>query len=179
MKKYILNIKKSETFKGLGFLFQSIIALFLATLCTIFLKFIGIIYGFGWICYFLFYKGDVKSVLKYVDTYIGGTLQNVSWLLMNFNLFQDYMWNLGGSGEFMEDYSTSKEESLFNQPMISISAAIGHSELTKDITPHSIKFSKILNKLFREANHCLSAYRKYLVDKAFNIKEFGTDNRIL
>ena len=177
MKKLWNKFKTTETWEGILFMVESLVALVLATACTIVLKFFGTFYAIGWMAYFI---NKPKMIIKFIDIYIGGWLQNIAWLIMQSNLFQDYMWNIGGSAELMEDYVTSKEKtSMFNKPRVSISIAIGHAENGEDITQHARGFSRLLNKVFREATHALSAFKRYILLKTFNREEYGVEDKLL
>lgn len=176
MKKLWNKFKETETWKGILFLVESLVALVLATICTIVLKVFGTLYAIGWMVYFC---RKPKMILNFIDIYIGGWLQNIAWLIMQTNLFQDYMWNIGGSAELMEDFSTSREKSMFNRPRISISIAIGNAETINDSTQHVRGFSRLLNKVFRETTHTVSAYKRYVLLKAFTKEEYGMEDKLL
>jgi|GEM_PF-6754712 len=177
MKKLWEQFKETETWKGILFMVEALVALILATICTVVLKVIGTFYAIGWMIYFI---KKPKMIVNFIDIYIGGWLQNIAWLIMQTNLFQDYIWNIGGSAELMEDYVTSKEKtSMFNKPRVSISIAIGHAEDGQDITKHARGFSRLLNKVFREATHALSAFKRYVMLKTFNNSEYGVEDKLL
>lgn len=165
-----------ETKKGLKFLLEALVGLVLAIIVTIVLKAVGLVYGFGWIVYHI---NQPKRVIKFIDTWIGGIFQNIAWFIMKFSLFLDFLWNIGGSAELLEDFSTSREDSLFNTPRVSISASIGEAEQLDDTTIHVRGFSRGLNVIFREVTHCLSSYRKYINSREFNKKEFNNEDRLL
>lgn len=165
----------TETKKGLRFLLEALLGVVLAIIVTVVLKSIGLIYSIGWMVYYI---NQPKRLLEFVDTWIGGILQNIAWILMKFSLFLDFLWNVGGSAELLEDFSTTREGSLFNTPRVSISASIGEAEELDDTTQHVRGFSRGLNVIFRETTHCLSSYRKYINTKNFNKKEFNNEDRL-
>lgn len=164
-----------ETWKGLKFLLESLVGLVLAIIVTVVLKTVGTVYSIGWIIYYI---NKPKRVIKFIDTWIGGIFQNIAWFIMKFNLLLDYIWNIGGSAELLEDFSTSREDTLFNTPRVSISASIGEAEQLDDTTKHVRGFSRGLNIIFRETTHCLSSYKKYIKDREFYKKEFGKEDRL-
>lgn len=63
-------------------------------------------------------------------------------------------------GEFFELILAIKRGDTFFGRLNSISAAIGHLIETKNISKFGIWFSKLLDKIFKEKNHCIEAYYK-------------------
>ena len=52
------------------------------------------------------------------------------------------------------------KKNIFNRQFVTISASIGHLIATDNINSFGIWFSNILDKAFKEKNHCLNAFNQ-------------------
>jgi len=74
---------------------------------------------------------------------------------------QDLMWNVY-AGEFLEDIITDVENTQFGKGDLTVSASVGEIESRFKTAKRGKWFSKFLDFLFKEPNHCYNAWNKYI-----------------
>lgn len=169
------NLKKIGS--ALLMLAKSIVILFAAILVTVFIKTSGTVYAFIYSIIFLFI--DPSKVINLWVVYIEGMIKNLAWFITKTAVYLDLCWNIGGSSELIEDFTTYKENSWFNRPLTTVSASIGRHEINDELVETGQSLSNLLNIVFAEKTHAASSYRKELMIKRFNEKEFGTSDRLM
>ena len=72
----------------------------------------------------------------------------------------DIMGNI--NGDLIRDLIIldKSRNNLFNQQFVTISASIGHLIETDNINNFGLWFSNLLDKAFKEKNHCLNAFNQ-------------------
>lgn len=88
----------------------------------------------------------------------------ISYLCMRVAVAIDILGNVI-AGEFLEDFITSKEDTLFSKPDITISSSTGALEVEGELNKTGTWFSKILSKVLGEDNHAILSYVHYLESK--------------
>jgi hypothetical protein len=88
----------------------------------------------------------------------------ISYLCMRVAVAIDILGNVI-AGEFLEDFITSKEDTLFSKPDITISSSTGALEVEGELNETGTWFSKILSKVLGEDNHAILSYIHYLESK--------------
>lgn len=88
----------------------------------------------------------------------------ISYLCMRVAVAIDILGNVI-AGEFLEDFITSKEDTLFSKPDITISSSTGALEVEGELNKTGNWFSKILSKVLGEDNHAILSYIHYLESK--------------
>jgi len=56
------------------------------------------------------------------------------------------------------------KKNIFNEQFVTISASIGHLIATDNINKRGLWFSNLLDKAFKEKNHCLNAFNQLNLD---------------
>ena len=79
---------------------------------------------------------------------------------MNNALTLDILGNV--NGQLIERLVTCERDTLFGREGVTISASLGELEYRNKLNKKGLKLSKILNFVFREETHCLTAYQNYL-----------------
>lgn len=87
-----------------------------------------------------------------------------SWLCERIAVGLDILANVA-SGELIEDCITSKEDTLFGEPGITLSASTGQIEYLEKLNPTGKWFTNILSSVFEE-NHSLHAYLDVILKHA-------------
>ena len=97
-----------------------------------------------------------KNIFKLIWRYIDGTAYVISNFIYNIALSLDMLWNV--FGEAFEDVFTHKEETQFGKRNMTVSAAVGHLELTDLDNKWQRRFSNLLNKVFMQKNHAVDSW---------------------
>lgn len=93
----------------------------------------------------------------------------ISYLCMRVAVAIDILGNVI-AGEFLEDFITSKEYTLFSKPDITISSSTGALEVEGELNKTGNWFSKILSKVLGEDNHAILSYAHYLESKKLDAR---------
>lgn len=96
-----------------------------------------------------------------------------SWICERIAVGIDILGNVA-AGEFLEDCITSREDTLFSKPGITISASTGELESRDELNKTGKWFSNMLSKVF-EDNHSLLAYLHYWELRKLNHRIEGLD----
>lgn len=84
----------------------------------------------------------------------------IKYILYHLAIGFDLMWN-ATSGEMLEDLVTKEEDTYFGKGNVTISAAVGRQEVRGKLNKRGRGFSRFLDRLFKEKNHCINAWRKF------------------
>lgn len=127
---------------------------------------LGIAYNFGKSIYHLVRLRPllaIGSFLGYWVMFLYQIWNVIKYLLERLAVCIDILGN-ATSGELIEDCVTAEEDTMYGQGNITISAATGELETSGKLNKFGMKFSKLLSICLGN-NHCLDAYKKYLVNK--------------
>jgi hypothetical protein len=104
----------------------------------------------------IYYKKPIMFftiIFKIID----GTCAFVGNVLNDIAIRYDELGNVWG--EWLEDSVTSEENTLFGNKNTTVSASIGELEVNqKPMLIKGMFLSKLLNKFFRQKQHCKDAY---------------------
>lgn len=144
--------------------FNAILLLTGAILITIFLVPFGIVYNIGKAIYHALKLKPIFAigyVIKYWLKILYQLWNVVKYIMVRIAVALDLIWN-ATSGEMIEDFVTTKEETFYGRGNVTVSAATGNLEELKELNdPHGIglKFSNFLSKTLGE-KHCIEAWKK-------------------
>jgi hypothetical protein len=99
---------------------------------------------------------DWTALLKLLWRTIDGTFAVIGYLLYQIGYSQDMMWNV--YGEAIEDVTTTKEDTLFGEKGVTVSASIGKEEYEGRLVPSGKKISNILNWGFNQKRHAIDSW---------------------
>lgn len=142
------------------------IALLASLILSIILLPVGFLYTIGKYAK----ECKVNPILTMLKNFGLSILLVISYLCMRVAVAIDRLGNVV-AGEFLEDFITSKEDTLFSKPDITISSSTGALEVEGELNKTGTWFSKILSKVLGEDNHAILSYAHYLESKKL-------DNRI-
>lgn len=112
----------------------------------------------------------VNPILTMLKNFGLSILLVISYLCMRVAVAIDKLGNVV-AGEFLEDFITSKEDTLFSDPNTTISSSTGALEVEGELNETGLWFSKMLSKVLGEDNHAILSYAHQLESKKL-------DNRI-
>lgn len=123
---------------------------------------IGVLFNLVYPFYMAVKERSVVVFFKILWRLIDGTLSTLGNMLYEgFAVQWDMMGNVWG--EWLEDSICHTEDSKFGEKNITISASIGHLEHENHFMyPRGHKLSKVLNFAFRERQHALGSWLKFL-----------------
>lgn len=113
---------------------------------------------------------DWKSLFRLAWRTVDGTFAVIGYLLYHIAYSQDLLWNV--YGEAIEDVTTSKEDTLFGNKEVSVSAAIGKEEYEGRLVPSGKIITKILNVAFWQKQHAIDSWLFYKSKKELESKFF-------
>lgn len=142
------------------------IALLASLILSIILLPVGFLYTVGK----YIKERKVNPILTMLKNFGLSILLVISYLCMRVAVAIDKLGNVV-AGEFLEDFITSKEDTLFSDPNTTISSSTGALEVEGELNETGLWFSKILSKVLGEDNHAILSYAHYLESKKL-------DNRI-
>ncbi len=144
--------------KEIGLLIASIVI-------TIIIVPIGILYNIGKSIAECYKLGLIEGSIKFVNYWLNIVRQ--LWVVVRYAAYHlaminDYQWNVF-VGEAIEDVVAKKEDTLYGKGGVSVSQATGKEELEGNMTKFGkSKFVPLLNWFFKEPNHSIDAYKRYL-----------------
>lgn len=136
------------------------IALLASLILSIILLPVGFLYTIGKYAK----ECKVNPILTMLKNFGLSILLVISYLCMRVAVAIDILGNVI-AGEFLEDFITSKEDTLFSKPDITISSSTGALEVEGELNKTGNWFSKILSKVLGEDNHAILSYAHYLESK--------------
>lgn len=116
----------------------------------------GSIYAIGHSVY-MSVKNNNRVWIDYLIRFIDGIFFTIGYILFHLAKGLDLLWNVV-AGEMFEDLITRKENTLFGTRDITISEATGKEQHFENLTRFGQWFSRQLNRLFKQKQHCLDAY---------------------
>ena len=136
------------------------IALLASLILSIILLPVGFLYTIGKYAK----ECKVNPILTMLKNFGLSILLVISYLCMRVAVAIDRLGNVV-AGEFLEDFITSKENTLFSDPNTTISSSTGALEVEGELNKTGTWFSKILSKVLGEDNHAILSYAHYLESK--------------
>lgn len=136
------------------------IALLASLILSIILLPVGFLYTIGKYAK----ECKVNPILTMLKNFGLSILLVISYLCMRVAVAIDRLGNVV-AGEFLEDFITSKENTLFSDPNTTISSSTGALEVEGELNKTGTWFSKILSKILGEDNHAILSYAHYLESK--------------
>lgn len=148
---------------------EPILLLIGAIIVTIIVVPAGILYNIGKAVYNALKVKPFKAIwiiIRYWLKIIYQLWNAVKYLITKTAISLDLVWN-ATSGEMIEDFVTPKEETLYGNGNVTVSAATGNLEATSELNKTGKGFSKFLTKVLGQ-EHCLKAWQK---EQQFPINE--------
>lgn len=136
------------------------IALLASLILSIILLPVGFLYTIGKYAK----ECKVNPILTMLKNFGLSILLVISYLCMRVAVAIDRLGNVV-AGEFLEDFITSKENTLFSDPNTTISSSTGALEVEGELNKTGTWFSKILSKILGEDNHAILSYAHHLESK--------------
>lgn len=130
------------------------------------LAILGMVYNLGKSIYGCIRLKFWQGVFSFVGYWLNVLYQlwNVAkYFLMKSAVAIDLFGNVAG-GEMLEDVVTAKENTLFGDGNITISASIGKLEINGGLNKRGWFLTKLLSKVLGK-NHSIDAYQKELANK--------------
>lgn len=141
------------------------IALLASLILSIILLPVGFLYTIGKYAK----ECKVNPILTMLKNFGLSILLVISYLCMRVAVAIDRLGNVV-AGEFLEDFITSKENTLFSDPNTTISSSTGALEVEGELNKTGTWFSKILSKILGEDNHAILSYAHYLESKKLDTR---------
>lgn len=136
------------------------IALLTSLILSIILLPVGFLYTIGKYAK----ECKVNPILTMLKNFGLSILLVISYLCMRVAVAIDRLGNVI-AGEFLEDFITSKEDTLFSDPNTTISSSTGALEVEGELNETGIWFSNLLSKAIGEDNHAILSYAHHLESK--------------
>jgi len=140
-------------------LLNGLITLIMAILVTVLMWTLGVLFS-------LIYSIWLTVTLKKFSAFfifwwrlIDGFAASIGHILFESAVGLDMSWNV--NGEIIEDIVTAKEDTMFSEKNITVSATVGKLELSGDLNKFGIKFSRFLNFVFNQKSHAVDAFHYY------------------
>ena len=111
----------------------------------------------------------VNPILTMLKNFGLSILLVISYLCMRVAVAIDKLGNVV-AGEFLEDFITSKEETLFSDPNTTISSSTGALEVEGELNETGLWFSKMLSKVLGEDNHAILSYAHQLESRKLDAR---------
>ena len=99
---------------------------------------------------------DWKAFFKLIWRMIDGMLVAIGHIMYQIGFGLDLLWN-AMAGEAIEDFTTTREDTLFCERGITVSEAVGLEERGQFLIKSGKAFSSTLNKAFGQKRHALDA----------------------
>lgn len=149
-----MKAKKTREFRYRGILdlLIGVKTLLLALIVSLVVLPCGIIYSLAYAVWRGVKLDDWKAPFRFFWSLIDGFLSVIGWLLIQIAVFLDYLWNIF-SGEMIEDGVTTREETNFTKPLITVSASCGKERLDGFYIKKRDWFSNLANFTFGQKNH--------------------------
>lgn len=139
------------------------IALLASLILSIILLPVGFLYTIGKYAK----ECKVNPILTMLKNFGLSILLVISYLCMRVAVAIDILGNVI-AGEFLEDFITSKEDTLFSKPDITISSSTGALEVEGELNETGIWFSNLLSRAIGEDNHAILSYAHQLESDKLN-----------
>jgi len=152
------------------YFFTSLVTLIAAILVTAVYLPLGFAYSLGHAVYMSF-KSDKYRLLKLLWRIINGFFAAVGYILFHLAVGLDMFWNV--FGELIEDFFTHEEQTHYGEPLITVSSSTGDIQKRGRITKLGLGFSKLLNKVFGQKQHCLDSWELHNKSKELRKKYFN------
>ncbi len=94
---------------------------------------------------------------------IDGTFAAIGYMAYHIGVGLDMIWNV--NGEFIEDCTTTVEDTMFGLKNTTVSTATGKEELEGRQKPRGKWFNKALNVMFGQKRHAVDSYELHLKRK--------------
>ncbi len=127
------------------------------------MKFDTIIYTLGymlwnWITF------DLNTFLYRLLAFVNGLLATIGYAFKSLAVILDMLWNI--TGEWIEDVVTAEDNTGFTKiGKRTVSATLGELARQGKLNSKGVWFCKLLNKFFRQCDHCGGAYEYELKQK--------------
>lgn len=139
------------------------IALLASLILSIILLPVGFLYTIGKYAK----ECKVNPILTMLKNFGLSILLVISYLCMRVAVAIDILGNVI-AGEFLEDFITSKEDTLFSKPDITISSSTGALEVEGELNKTGNWFSNLLSRAIGEDNHAILSYAHQLESDKLN-----------
>nr|DAS09661.1 MAG TPA: hypothetical protein [Bacteriophage sp.] len=139
------------------------IALLASLILSIILLPVGFLYTIGKYAK----ECKVNPILTMLKNFGLSILLVISYLCMRVAVAIDRLGNVV-AGEFLEDFITSKENTLFSDPNTTISSSTGALEVEGELNETGIWFSNLLSRAIGEDNHAILSYAHQLESDKLN-----------
>lgn len=139
------------------------IALLASLILSIILLPVGFLYTIGKYAK----ECKVNPILTMLKNFGLSILLVISYLCMRVAVAIDRLGNVV-AGEFLEDFITSKESTLFSYPNTTISSSTGALEVEGELNETGIWFSNLLSRAIGEDNHAILSYAHQLESDKLN-----------
>lgn len=136
-----------------------------ALIVSVFMFTIGTLYSLGYSIWSTITLKDWKAFFKFWWKLIDGFCHAIGHVLYHVAYALDLGWNV--NGEILEDFFTHKEDTMFTEKGITVSAAIGKLESERDLNKTGLWFSRVLNKFFNQKAHAVDSWRYYVDHERF------------
>jgi hypothetical protein len=97
---------------------------------------------------------------------IDGFAASIGHILFEIAVGLDMSWNV--NGEIIEDMVTAKEDTMFSEKNITVSASIGKLELYGDLNKFGRLLSRLLNFVFNQKSHAIDSFYYHIENKKLN-----------
>jgi len=97
---------------------------------------------------------------------IDGFAASIGHILFETAVGLDMSWNV--NGEIIEDMVTAKEDTMFSEKNITVSASIGKLELSGDLNKFGRLLSRLLNFVFNQKSHAIDSFYYHIENKKLN-----------
>jgi len=101
---------------------------------------------------------------------IDGTFAVIGYVFHHLGVALDMLWNV--NGEFIEDLTTTREDTWFGLKNTTVSTATGKEEIDEKQKPLGNKFNIWLNKLFGQKSHATDSYTLHCIQLELEAKYF-------
>jgi hypothetical protein len=117
---------------------------------------IGVIYTLGYMLWYFITFDTCAFFIRFLE-FINGLLATIGYAFRSLAVILDMLWNI--TGEWMEDIVTADDNSGFaRKGKRTVSATLGELARQGKLNSKGIWFCKVLNKFFRQCDHCGGAY---------------------
>lgn len=152
-------------------LLSGLLTLIGALIVSVLMFSIGTLYSFGYSIWLSLTMKKWYAFFEFWWRLLDGFCAVIGNIFLDTAMSLDMAWNI--NGELIEDLVTTEEETTFSQKNITVSASTGKLEIEGKLNKFGIKFSKFLNKVFRQKRHAIDAWNYYVAKKNLRDQYFN------